>query len=141
MALFVCLYILVIPRIQTMLQSITSHLNDNRRGERLRDGAHIAIIGPPNAGKSSLLNLLGTSYYINQSSSSWLTICSFCINVTDIIAQREAAIVSEIPGTTRDVVEVTLNIAGYPVLLGDTAGIRMTTDTIEQEGINRAKKR
>ncbi len=63
------------------------------------------------------------------------------MNVMDIIAQREAAIVSEIPGTTRDVVEVTLNIAGYPVLLGDTAGIRMTTDTIEQEGINRAKKR
>jgi tRNA modification GTPase len=89
---------------------IAAHLDD-RRGERLRDGLSIAIIGPPNAGKSSLLNLL---------------------------ARREAAIVSETAGTTRDVIEVHLDLGGWPVVLADTAGLRESDDAIEQEGVRRA---
>ena len=92
---------------------IAAHLED-RRGERLRDGLSIAIIGPPNAGKSSLLNLL---------------------------ARREAAIVSETAGTTRDVIEVHLDLGGWPVVLADTAGLRDSTDAIEQEGVRRARAR
>ncbi len=92
---------------------IGAHLQD-KRGERLRDGLHIAIVGPPNAGKSSLLNLL---------------------------ARREAAIVSETAGTTRDVIEVHLDLAGWPVVLADTAGLRESGDAIEQEGVRRAKAR
>ena len=94
--------------------AIAAHLADGHKGERLRDGIRIAIIGAPNAGKSSLLNAL---------------------------AKREAAIVSPIPGTTRDVVEVPLNICGYPVLLQDTAGLRDTDDAIEAEGVRRAAAR
>ena len=98
----------------TRLQAeIAAHLDD-RRGERLRDGLHIAIIGPPNAGKSSLLNLL---------------------------ARRDAAIVSEIAGTTRDVIEVHLDLGGWPVVLADTAGLRESGDAIEQEGVRRARAR
>ena len=92
---------------------IAAHLKD-RRGERLRDGLSIAIIGPPNAGKSSLLNLL---------------------------ARREAAIVSETAGTTRDVIEVHLDLGGWPVVLADTAGLRESADAIEQEGVRRARAR
>lgn len=92
---------------------IGAHLED-RRGERLREGVHIAIIGPPNAGKSSLLNLL---------------------------ARRDAAIVSETAGTTRDVIEVHLDLGGWPVVLADTAGLRDPGDAIEQEGVRRARAR
>lgn len=92
---------------------IAAHLED-RRGERLREGLSIAIIGPPNAGKSSLLNLL---------------------------ARRDAAIVSETAGTTRDVIEVHLDLGGWPVVLADTAGLRETADAIEQEGVRRAQAR
>ncbi len=98
----------------TQLQAeIAAHLDD-RRGERLRQGLSIAIIGPPNAGKSSLLNLL---------------------------ARREAAIVSETAGTTRDVIEVHLDLGGWPVVLADTAGLRASSDAIEQEGVRRARAR
>lgn len=97
-----------------LIDEMTAHLNDGHRGERLRDGLHIAIIGPPNAGKSSLLNAL---------------------------AQREAAIVSDIAGTTRDVVDVHLDLGGYPVVLADTAGLREAAETIESEGIRRARAR
>jgi tRNA modification GTPase len=90
------------------------HLKDGRRGEMLRDGFHVAVIGAPNAGKSSLVNAL---------------------------AQRDVAIVSDIPGTTRDVLEVRLNLKGYPVILSDTAGLREGRDPIEQEGIRRAEAR
>lgn len=93
---------------------IAAHLADNGRGERLRDGVHVTIVGPPNAGKSSLLNML---------------------------AKREAAIVSETAGTTRDVIEVHLDLAGFPVLIADTAGLRETDDTIEDEGVRRARQR
>ncbi|MDH3703057.1 MAG: tRNA uridine-5-carboxymethylaminomethyl(34) synthesis GTPase MnmE [Alphaproteobacteria bacterium] len=93
--------------------TMARHLDDDRRGERLRQGVRIAIVGPPNAGKSSLLNLL---------------------------AQRDAAIVAATAGTTRDVIEVRLDLGGYPVLLGDTAGIRDAADEIEAEGVRRARK-
>ncbi len=93
---------------------LADHLNDGRRGERLRSGLSVAIIGPPNAGKSSLLNAL---------------------------ARREAAIVSAQSGTTRDVIEVHLDLGGYPLIVADTAGLRESTDEIEQEGIRRARDR
>jgi tRNA modification GTPase len=93
---------------------IEAHLADQHRGERLRDGIAVAILGPPNAGKSSLLNQL---------------------------ARREAAITSPIAGTTRDVIEVAIDLAGYPVVLADTAGLRETADAIEQEGLRRAMQR
>lgn len=90
---------------------LVAHLADGHRGERLREGFRVAVIGPPNSGKSSLVNLL---------------------------AQRDAAIVSSSPGTTRDVIEVQLDLGGWPVTIADTAGIRDATDAIEQEGIRRA---
>lgn len=93
---------------------IRRHLDDAGRGERLREGVHIAILGPVNAGKSSLLNAL---------------------------ARRDVAIVSDRPGTTRDVVEVALDLRGYPVVLADTAGLRETEDEIEAEGIRRSHRR
>lgn len=97
--------------IQWLQKEITQYLDDHRRGERLRDGFSIAILGAPNAGKSTLLNFL---------------------------AGREAAIVSARAGTTRDVIEVHLDIAGYPVILADTAGLRAADDEIEAEGVRRA---
>lgn len=98
-------------RVATLKSSIEDHLNDNRRGEIVREGFKIALIGPPNAGKSSLLNAL---------------------------AQRDVAIVTDQPGTTRDVVEVQLNLADHLVILSDTAGLRDTNDIVEQEGIRRS---
>jgi tRNA modification GTPase len=98
----------------TLAAEIEAHLADNRRGERLRDGIAVAIIGPPNVGKSSLLNSL---------------------------AQREAAITSPIAGTTRDVIEVAIDLGGFPVVLADTAGLRDSADVIEQEGLRRALAR
>jgi tRNA modification GTPase len=102
------------PILEGLVAQMGRHLDDAHRGERIRDGFRIAIIGPPNAGKSSLLNAL---------------------------AQREAAIVSDIPGTTRDVVEVRLVLAGYPVWIADTAGLREAADAIEAEGVRRALAR
>ncbi|KAA2213884.1 tRNA uridine-5-carboxymethylaminomethyl(34) synthesis GTPase MnmE [Teichococcus oryzae] len=93
---------------------IEAHLADGGRGERLREGLWVAIVGAPNAGKSSLLNAL---------------------------VGREAAIVSARAGTTRDVVEVRLDLAGVPVWLADTAGLRDTPDEIEAEGVRRARRR
>src|SRR5690606_16035434 len=93
---------------------IRAVLSDDRRGERLREGLMIAIAGPPNAGKSTLFN--------------WL-------------AGRDAAIVSPYPGTTRDVLEVHLELDGYPVTVLDTAGVRPSRDPVEQEGIARARAR
>jgi tRNA modification GTPase len=97
-----------------LAEEIERHLADGHRGERLRDGIAVAIVGPPNAGKSSLLNQL---------------------------ARREAAITSPIAGTTRDVIEVAIDLAGFPVVLADTAGLRDSADVIEQEGLRRALKR
>jgi len=97
-----------------LVGEISFHLDDNHRGERLRDGCHMVILGPPNVGKSSLFNAL---------------------------ARRDVAIVAPQAGTTRDVLEVHLNLGGYPVILADTAGIRSSNDTIEAEGVRRAKSR
>jgi tRNA modification GTPase len=99
---------------QQLRSKIAVALADGGRGERLRDGLVVAIAGPPNAGKSTLLNRL---------------------------ARREAAIVSPYAGTTRDVIEVHLDVGGYPMTLVDTAGIRDSADPIEQEGVRRAKSR
>ncbi|MGQ0740726.1 MAG: tRNA uridine-5-carboxymethylaminomethyl(34) synthesis GTPase MnmE [Alphaproteobacteria bacterium] len=101
-------------QISELLNEIETHLADARRGEILRDGLHVAVIGPPNAGKSSLVNAL---------------------------AQRDVAIVSETAGTTRDVIEVKLDLDGYPVILADTAGLREAKDAIEAEGVRRAEAR
>ncbi|XP_063230171.1 tRNA modification GTPase GTPBP3, mitochondrial isoform X2 [Bacillus rossius redtenbacheri] len=90
-----------------------NHLSDGRRGEILRNGVKAVIVGKPNVGKSSLLNK---------------------------ICQRPAAIVTAVAGTTRDVVEISINISGYPVVLADTAGLRANSvDVIEEEGISRAR--
>ena len=91
-----------------VLDNIDKILNDQKVGEIIREGFKIAIVGPTNAGKSSLLNNL---------------------------SNREVAIVSEIAGTTRDVIETHLNIDGYPVIISDTAGIRNSKDEIEKKGI------
>jgi tRNA modification GTPase len=99
---------------QQLRSIIAATLADGRRGERLRDGLVVAIAGPANAGKSTLLNRL---------------------------ARREAAIVSPHPGTTRDVIEVHLDLGGYPVTLVDTAGIRDSDDPVEKEGVRRASAR
>ena len=99
---------------KALAAEIAAHLADGHRGERLRDGIAVAILGPPNAGKSSLLNQL---------------------------ARREAAITSPIAGTTRDVIEVAVDLAGYPVVLADTAGLRDSADLVEQEGLRRALAR
>ena len=101
-------------KVHTLLHKIALHLNDNKRGQNLKNGFPIAIVGAPNVGKSSLLNAL---------------------------AKKDVAIVSETAGTTRDVVEVYLDIAGYPVIIADTAGLRETDENIEKEGIRRALKR
>lgn len=93
---------------------IETQLADARRGERLRDGIAVAILGAPNVGKSSLMNAL---------------------------ARREVAITSAIAGTTRDVIEVALDLKGYPVVLADTAGLREARDAIEEEGVRRARAR
>ena len=94
-----------------VILSIKKILNDQKVGERIREGFKIAIIGPTNAGKSSLLNYL---------------------------SKRDVAIVSEIAGTTRDVIETHLNIDGYPVVVSDTAGIRDSKNEIEKKGIKLA---
>jgi tRNA modification GTPase len=93
---------------------ISQHLNDNKVGQKIKNGLSLAIIGAPNSGKSSLINFL---------------------------AQSEVAIVSEIAGTTRDIIDTHLEIAGVPVIISDTAGIRLSEDLIEQEGIKRAIKK
>ena len=102
------------PRLAALETEIAAHLDDARRGERLRAGFSIAIVGAPNAGKSSLLNCL---------------------------AGRDAAIVSARAGTTRDVIEAHLDLAGWPVTLADTAGLRDCADALESEGVRRAMAR
>ena len=100
-----------------VIKRVEKILNDQKVGERIREGFKIAIVGPTNAGKSSLLNHL---------------------------SNRDVAIVSEIAGTTRDVIEIHLNIEGYPIIISDTAGIRHSKDEIEKKGIklslNRAEE-
>ncbi len=98
-------------KIENIINQINKTLNDGKVGERIREGFKIAIVGPPNVGKSSLINYL---------------------------SKREVAIVSETAGTTRDVIETHLNIDGLPVIVSDTAGIRDSKDEIEKKGIKLA---
>jgi len=100
--------------ILTIVQEIQKHMDDSQRGELVRDGVFLTLIGPPNAGKSSLLNAL---------------------------AKRDVAIVAETPGTTRDVLEVKLDLGGYAVVVADTAGLRDVADAVENEGVRRALAR
>jgi len=100
------------PPLERLLLEVRLALDDGKRGERIRDGYRVAVIGAPNAGKSSLINgLVG----------------------------RDAAIVTDIAGTTRDIIEAPLVLAGFKLLLADTAGIRQSEDQIEQEGVRRAQ--
>ena len=101
-----------VPEVQALKAGLERALADGRRGEIVREGVQVAIIGAPNVGKSSLLNAL---------------------------AGREAAIVFDEPGTTRDIIEVTLDLDGFPFVLRDTAGLRETASPVEQEGIRRAR--
>ncbi|XP_034513914.1 tRNA modification GTPase GTPBP3, mitochondrial isoform X2 [Ailuropoda melanoleuca] len=94
--------------------ALSAHLRDARRGQRLRSGAHVVVAGPPNAGKSSLVNLL---------------------------SRKPVSIVSPEPGTTRDVLETPVDLAGFPALLSDTAGLREGVGPVEQEGVRRARER
>ena len=100
--------------VQAALERIDRALATADSAQRLRDGFTVVIAGPPNVGKSTLMNAL---------------------------AGRDVAIISAIPGTTRDLIEVFLDLRGYPVLLVDTAGIRDSLDPIEQEGVARARRR
>ncbi len=97
-----------------LVQDIKKHLQSDNIGERLREGFRVVIVGPPNAGKSSLLNA---------------------------IAKREAVIVSDIAGTTRDAIDIHLDLNGYPVIFTDTAGLRETEEEIEKKGIEIAKSK
>jgi len=97
-----------------ILKEIQSHLGDSHRGELIRDGLYITVIGRPNSGKSTLVNAL---------------------------ARRDVAIVAETPGTTRDVVEVRMDLGGYAVTLADTAGLREAAEAVEAEGVRRALAR
>ena len=100
------------PPLEALLAEISEALADEGRGRRVREGFRVALIGAPNAGKSSLLNAL---------------------------AGRDAAIVTATPGTTRDVIEIPMVLGGYKVLLADTAGVRDTEEAIEAEGVRRAR--
>lgn len=104
----------VLGEVEALASEVDEKLADSGRGERLREGIEVAIVGPPNAGKSSLLNH---------------------------IAGRDVAIVSATAGTTRDVLEVHTELGGYPVILADTAGLREAADAIEEEGVRRAQAR
>ena len=101
-------------KIEKLLAEMDEHINQRNQGEILRDGYRVAIVGTPNVGKSSLINLL---------------------------ANRDVAIVSDREGTTRDALEVRLNIAGFPVVFTDTAGLRQTSDEIEKKGIEITQKK
>jgi tRNA modification GTPase len=104
----------VLPRVAALRAEMARRVNDDRRGEIVRGGVRVAIVGPPNAGKSTLLNIL---------------------------ARRPAAIVSPVAGTTRDVVEVSLDMNGVPVVVSDTAGLRDgADDPVEVEGMRRARQ-
>ena len=100
--------------VRDILEEIQLHMNDSQRGEIVREGLYLTVIGQPNSGKSTLVNVL---------------------------AKRDVAIVSELAGTTRDVIEVRMDLGGYAVTLADTAGLREATGAVEAEGVRRALAR
>ncbi len=104
----------VLPMVAAVRAELRGHLADDGRGERLRQGLSVAVIGPPNSGKSSFINK---------------------------IARNDIAIVTAVPGTTRDVLQVPLDLDGYPLTLYDTAGLRRSDDPVEAEGVRRARRR
>jgi tRNA modification GTPase len=105
----------VIPKLKCIYEEIKFYLKGSKLGEQIREGFQISIIGLPNSGKSSLLN---------------------------IISKKNSSIVSNIAGTTRDIISVFLNLNGFPIIISDTAGINEhTNNIIEIEGINRAIKK
>lgn len=104
----------IMPALQQLRVAIENHLGDGHRGERLRGGLQVALVGPTNGGKSSLINVL---------------------------SKRDVAIVTDIPGTTRDVLEVPLDLGGYPLTIVDMAGLRETGDPVEALGVARARNR
>ncbi len=104
----------LLAALRSLREEIGTHLDDGQRGEKLREGLFFAVTGAPNVGKSSLINAL---------------------------AERDVAIVSATPGTTRDVIETRVVLGGVPVTLVDTAGLRETTDHVEAEGVRRARAR
>lgn len=108
----------------------------------MRSGIRLAIFGPPNVGKSSLLNFLGEPIY---RPSSHKTSTSAPPSLADTIsafslAQREAAIVTSEAGTTRDILELSLDLGGLPILVADTAGLRETVNVVERIGVARARQ-
>ncbi len=103
----------VLTDVTELAGEIAAHLDDHRKGERVRNGARVVIVGAPNVGKSSFLNQL---------------------------ARRDVAIVHNIAGTTRDIIEVQLDLSGYPITVVDTAGLRESVDPVECEGMRRARK-
>lgn len=103
----------IAPEVHALATEISSHLAEGHKGEIIRTGFRVAILGAPNVGKSTLLNKL---------------------------ASRDIAITSESAGTTRDVIEVRLDLGGYPIVITDTAGLRATEDAVEAEGVRRAEK-
>ena len=103
-----------LSHIRDIIKEIQTHITDSRRGEIVREGLYLTVIGPPNAGKSSLVNAL---------------------------ARRDVAIVAEVAGTTRDIIEVKLDLGGYAVIVADTAGLREVSETVESEGVRRALAR
>lgn len=123
-------------RIHKLRDKISTFLEQSSRAEIIRSGIRLAIFGAPNAGKSSFLNWfceLGAKLKCLKIPHS------LTINHNRGTAQREASIVTAHPGTTRDVVEVSLDFHGYPVIVSDTAGLRITSDEVETIGIERAK--
>ncbi len=102
----------LVASLSRLVETLEAAILDGSRGERVREGYRVAIIGPPNAGKSSLFNKL---------------------------VRRDAAIVANLPGTTRDVIEANIEIGGYRVVLADTAGLRATESPVEAEGVRRAR--
>ena len=130
LAVFTRCFVVAVEKAQALVRTIESHLTDARRGEIVRSGIKLSIFGPPNAGKSSLLNFLCRCFNVARPLHRFHPIFP--------TAQRDAAIVTPVPGTTRDILSLSLDIGGLPIIISDTAGLRQTQDVVESIGIERA---